>query len=633
MTSRPVIFISAVSKELHSARQLVANTLALLGYDADWQDIFGTETGDLKAMLRRRIDGSAGVIQLIGQRYGAEGPQPDDTFGRVSYTQYEALHARQQGKKVWYLFLDEDFTTDPCEPESEDLAQLQQSYRQRVRADLHLFHPIKDRNGMEATVLKLRDDLTQLRRRTRQWAALVTGLLILVIGGIVWLKQGQKKTDQAIAQADQKSDAIIQRYKQMEQALIKLADAEMHAKQFGEKLTPEELRQRAYTILENELGIAAGTLPKELPAFALELYNRDDTTLLMRARAAYALNKFAEAEKLFLEADAQSKKALENAQAVADKLRKERIESLVGAGRSAREQVHYTQALDHYRAAVALIEEWRDPLEWAEVQWGIAFILDADGKSREAEMVYRQILSIYKKQKGQESADVLGIRNNLALALSAQGKHTEAEAEHRTVLPLMERVLGAEHPHTLSSRNNLALALQAQGKHAEAEVEHRARIAIEERVLGEEHPATLSSRNNLAAALQAQGKPADAEVEHRTVLSIRERVLGVEHPAALQSRMNLALALSAQGKHTEAEAEHRAVLAVRERVLGPEHPDVLRRCYNLALCLEYQEKLQEALDFMQRVEAGRKKALEPEHRDSKNARAARERIEAKLKAK
>ncbi len=39
MTPRPVIFISAVSKELRSARQLVANTLQLLGYEPDRQDV------------------------------------------------------------------------------------------------------------------------------------------------------------------------------------------------------------------------------------------------------------------------------------------------------------------------------------------------------------------------------------------------------------------------------------------------------------------------------------------------------------------------------------------------------------------------------------------------------------------
>jgi Domain of unknown function (DUF4062) len=67
MSPRPTIFISAVSKELRSARQLVANTLTFLGYEPVWQDIFGTETGDLREMLRQQIDQCQGVVQLVGQ--------------------------------------------------------------------------------------------------------------------------------------------------------------------------------------------------------------------------------------------------------------------------------------------------------------------------------------------------------------------------------------------------------------------------------------------------------------------------------------------------------------------------------------------------------------------------------------
>ena len=105
MSPRPTIFISAVSKELRSARQLVSNTLTFLGYEPIWQDIFGTETGDLRQMLRDKIEQSKGVVQLVGQCYGAEPTSPDPDFGRVSYTQYEALYARKKGVKVWYLFI------------------------------------------------------------------------------------------------------------------------------------------------------------------------------------------------------------------------------------------------------------------------------------------------------------------------------------------------------------------------------------------------------------------------------------------------------------------------------------------------------------------------------------------------
>src|SRR6516162_677287 len=134
MSPRPTVFISAVSKELRSARQLVANTLTFLGYEPVWQEIFGTESGDLRQVLRQQIDQCKGVVQLIGRCYGAEPPKPDEQFGRVSYTQYEALYARERGKKVWYLFIDESFPVDDEKPEPDELRDLQAAYRSRLQS-------------------------------------------------------------------------------------------------------------------------------------------------------------------------------------------------------------------------------------------------------------------------------------------------------------------------------------------------------------------------------------------------------------------------------------------------------------------------------------------------------------------
>ena len=164
MSPRPVIFISAVSRELKTARQLVANTLTFLGYEPEWQDIFGADQGDLRAMLRRRIDASAGVVQLIGQRCGCEPAEPDAEFGRCSYTQFEAHYARQQGKKVWLLFLDDAYPTDAPAPEPDELRELQRAYRERVRPGSQVYHPIETPPDLENTLLKLRQELAELRR-------------------------------------------------------------------------------------------------------------------------------------------------------------------------------------------------------------------------------------------------------------------------------------------------------------------------------------------------------------------------------------------------------------------------------------------------------------------------------------
>ena len=212
MSPRPTIFISAVSKELRSARQLVSNTLTFLGYEPIWQDIFGTETGDLRQMLRDKIDQSKGVVQLVGQCYGAEPTSPDPDFGRVSYTQYEALYARKKGIKVWYLFMDEDFPIDPHEPEPEEQRQLQAAYRGVLKADSHLFHPLKTREALEAGVLKLRDDLTQLRKGARRWAWGIAALLVFVAILVIWLVFGQSKVSTKLDKSQATLEKIADRF-------------------------------------------------------------------------------------------------------------------------------------------------------------------------------------------------------------------------------------------------------------------------------------------------------------------------------------------------------------------------------------------------------------------------------------
>lgn len=187
MSPRPRIFISAVTKELKSARQLVANTLQFLGYEPVWQDIFGTEQGDLRAMLRKQIDDCKGVVQIVGQCYGAEPGAPDEQSGRVSYTQYEALYARQRGKKVWYLILERDFPNDPHSPEPQEVLDLQTAYRQRVCADTHLYYELNNPDALKAKVHEIKDELSRLRRGARVWATSVAAILVLILALVIWL--------------------------------------------------------------------------------------------------------------------------------------------------------------------------------------------------------------------------------------------------------------------------------------------------------------------------------------------------------------------------------------------------------------------------------------------------------------
>ena len=675
MSTRPVIFISAVSKELRSARDLVAKTLLALGYDPKWQDIAATDAGDLRGVLRKWVDDSDAVLQLIGHCYGFGPKTPDPDFGECSYTQYEALYARQQGKPVYYIFTDDAHPTDGCGCEPKTLHDLQEQYRQKVKGYGDLYHSTSSLTQTELLVRRLQDDLAKLRaegqkqhRSLSQRLALVLLLVLVLVLGVLWLKrdQGQQtqvtnETKTVVTNLQAQNDKLLQALRDLPQTLNQQA-------QGGQKEDETTRMARAYATLEDKLKLPKSTLEKELPHFAEQLLARADTSTMDRANALFATKKFAEAE-------AEAVKAKDHALAAAGKPVQDAIAALELAGQSAAAQVHYSQAMEHYRAATALTSKDRDFLEWLDLQNVISVLyylqgrypedlvhckevwqmaqqagkdnapavlrahmffaigLQANGQAAAAEREYRLVNQVQERVLGAEHSDTLASRGNLANALQAQGRHAEAEQEHRAALKLQERVLGAEHPDTLASRSGLANALQAQGRHAEAEQEHRAVLKVRERGLGADHPDTLRSRMNLGSALNSQAKHAEAEQEYRRSLEIKEIVLGAEHPDTLASRMGVANALYSQAKYAEAGQEYRAVLKLQERVLGAEHPDVARSCHNLALCLAAQEKLPEALAFIQRAEQVWMKVLGTEHPHTKDAKTWREHLEAAVKAK
>jgi tetratricopeptide (TPR) repeat protein len=606
MSPRPAIFISAVSCELRSARQLVANTLTFLGYEPEWQDIFGTEEGDLRAMLRRRIDASKGLVQLLGKCYGAEPPSIDEQFGRVSYTQFEALYAKAKGKKVWYLFLDDSFPTDQHQEEGSEKRKLQTNYRSQIKAETHLFHPLSSTEGLEASVLKLRDDLTRLRRGIRRWSAFVGVLLVLSVGLSVWLLESQRGSKKQLK-------AVEEKLEKLQQGINSFAEMQNKVRQEQPDQKPEQLEQRTYEELAKELGIDAGKLREQLPRFAEEVKKSPNATTYERANAAYVAKDYNEAERLALAAADQARRANppKNAEA---------IKAFELTAWAAEKRIEYADALKQLKAAEVLTDRIRDAGEWARVQFAIAWVLNDQGRYNDAARILNEVLKEREQLLGPEHPDTLATRRRLAIALVNQGRQGEAETEFRTLISLEEKVLGIEHPETLAARNGLANALYRGGKFAEAETEYRAVIKLSEKVLGSEHPDTLNTRMNLASDLYSQGKYTEAETEHRDVIRLKEKMLGLEHPDTLASRQNLASVLDAQGKYAEAESEYRSVIALLEKVLGPEHPNTLVARSNLAVVFYEQGKYAEAETEYREVIKLEQKVFGPEHPGTLGAR-------------
>ncbi|MBS0155338.1 MAG: DUF4062 domain-containing protein [Nitrospira sp.] len=204
---RPRLFLSAVSEELRTARQTMARTVRTLGFDPVSQDDFPTGYGELRQWLREQLDSAEGLIQLAGVGYGAEPPEVDPEYGRVSYTQFEFLYAREQKRKTWIIVIGKDFPRDkatdqldlPRAPDYPDKInyqaerrQLQQGYLARLKSDNHLRHTVQNETELDNVILRLRDDLGELYKeakgRARRLTTLV-GIILLVLvalGGSGW---------------------------------------------------------------------------------------------------------------------------------------------------------------------------------------------------------------------------------------------------------------------------------------------------------------------------------------------------------------------------------------------------------------------------------------------------------------
>jgi tetratricopeptide (TPR) repeat protein len=599
VTPRPLIFISAVSRELRSARQLVANTLTFLGYQPIWQDIFGTESGDLREMLRKQIDQCKGVVQLVGKCYGAEPPAPDETFGRVSYTQYEALYARERGKRVWYLFIGDNFPADQCENEPEELQRLQTEYRTRLQSDSHVFHSLTTTEGLEASVLKLRDDLTRLRRGVKQWAIGIAALLVVIIGLVIWQIRGQAQMKSELAK--------------LREGVLEYPKMEAQVRGSRTEANPAAVQEQIYAQLAKQLNVDPKMLRGKLPQFAEELRRSPNVSTYERANASYVANDYAEAERLALIAADEANKAKP-----ADAKRMRQAFEL--AGLSAHKRIQYAKAMEHFREAEKFTDPNRDLQEWAALQHAIADLLFAQGKYADAEKLFRSVIEARTRVLGPEHSDTLESRHRLIYALTEQSKHAEAEHEAREVLKLREKALGTENPETVASRYNLANALVHEGKYADAEAMYRDVIKIDNKVLGPEHMRTIAARDGLANVLDYEGKNAEAQTLYRDVIKLDEKVYGPEHPTTLNDRMNLATSLQLDGNYSAAETEYRNVIRMQQNVVGVEHPDTLNTRNNLAETLDDEKKFADAEAECRQIIPLETKILGPEHRATLNSR-------------
>ncbi len=574
---RPRLFLSAVSQEWRSLRQRVARLLASQGYDCVSQDDFATGHGELRQWLREQIDGCEGLIQLVGEAYGAEPPEPDPTWGRVSYTQYEFLYARDQGKKNWVLApggdcvrdtvldrLDAPDPADSFDPTTSVAWQaerhaLQQAYRARLVASNHLRHEPQSEVEVDNAILKLRDELVVLRqteegrwRRVGQIAVAVGIILVAVVGGGWWKFHHLSADVQQVA-------AVT---KEKIRAHLLTAIEGTHRRELAEADAPADWQERQR---RREAATAAHVARlREVDGVVA-----DFADLTGQGRATEV---FGEMRRILAEQGVDEAIAFVAAQrpSLLDAARR-RLSVAKGRNRAELTPLLLSAALD-----------------------------EARGKTAEARTVYRDVLAIEPDwPQALKSAFWFEIRaGERSLFSSGLSETREAFEEAKRIAERVDR----------GSRNfqwdrNLAIALErlgqvmvVEGDHGGAETYFRKAFRISESLVAFD-PSNRAWRLDLAVGhgtiadvLEARGRGDAALDEYRQSLEILEK-LDSDQPDDLEAYRTLSVTLNrigdllrGRGEAREAAAAYRRSLEVRKRGL---EKDVRNPMHQRDLAINY----------------------------------------------
>lgn len=195
--ARPVIFVSATSRDLRSCRHRIKEALLTLGCMPVEQQNFPPNASTVREMLRARLKTCHAVIHLAGLVYGAEPTERAPGDPRRSYTQLEVDIARELGLPVYVFVCGDDFPLDPHDAEPEELQELQRAHRRALVSGDRLYEVIPHPEALERRVLTLQDRVEVLRseiersaRRVRVGLGLAAATVILV-GWLVFRQGGQ----------------------------------------------------------------------------------------------------------------------------------------------------------------------------------------------------------------------------------------------------------------------------------------------------------------------------------------------------------------------------------------------------------------------------------------------------------
>ena len=605
--NRPRLFLSAVSVELRSARQAVAATVRTLGFDPVSQDDFPTGYGELREWLREQIDSCEGLIQLVGHGYGAEPPEVDPKYGRVSYTQLEFLYAGHQGKKTWVIVIGEDCHRDkpsdqldlPCEAAHPDPAgyqaerkKLQQDYIARLTRENHLRHTANNDTELQNIVLRLRDELSELRRgaelRWRRLSIAVIAILfgLMILGGGGWL--AYKKLFTTVQQA-----AVVDTVK-IRAHLLRTAE-ETHRRELAEvdAVTDWKQRQRQREAADTAHTVRLSRIEELATSFA-EIEGRGRATSVFQEMTRILTEQGVDEAIAYVATQRSSILQAVRARAAATSERNRNdLEPLLRAAALHQTKGQSAEARALYAEILAAEPDWPEALHaafWFHVYQGdlarVRTTLADVRRNYEEGHQLAQRLNARDPTNTEWQRDLSISHGKLGDVAVVQGKLADAAAAYGGGLAIIKKLSSVDPTNTQWQRDlsifydRLGDVARGQGKLEDAATAYGDGLAIRKKLLSAQPTNTkwqhdLSvSYDQLGYVAKAQGKLEEAAQAYNDGLAIRKKLLSAQptntewQRALSVSYERLGNVAEAQGKLEDAATAYADGLAIRKKLLS-----------------------------------------------------------------
>jgi len=183
-------------------------------------------------------------------------------------------------------------------------------------------------------------------------------------------------------------------------------------------------------------------------------------------------------------------------------------------------------------------------------------------RARDAEPLWREVVSINRRLYGDSSSTTLTVLYGLANNLFSQSRYAETDSLLRPMLPAMRAVYGAQHPTIASVLDRLGMSLVRLGRRSEGVPYLRESLAMRLKTLGENHPDVQLVRTNLARAAQEDRQFAAAESLYMDALRARTAMFGAQNGAVASSTDDLGNLALARGDYLGAIRQYRAAILI-----------------------------------------------------------------------